>query len=138
MSQCDNMQDERLDAQSVEGKWAVMTRTPLIIALAAAAALAGCNKEDHTIVAGGPDAEADNSRRRYQTAGRASAVDHRQQVLPLRRQQPSLRRLDVGRQRPREEVCGRGRRTLIAAGAAELKGDAKAASITYKGESCKA
>ena len=32
-----------------------MTRTPLlIIALAAAAALAGCNKEDHTIVAGGP------------------------------------------------------------------------------------
>ena len=32
-----------------------MTRTPLILMLAAAAALAGCNKEDHTIVAGGPD-----------------------------------------------------------------------------------
>jgi hypothetical protein len=29
-----------------------MTRTPLIICLAAAAALAGCNKESHTIVAG--------------------------------------------------------------------------------------
>lgn len=32
-----------------------MTRTPLIIMLAAAAALAGCSKENHTIVAGGPD-----------------------------------------------------------------------------------
>ena len=31
-----------------------MTRTPLLITLAAAAALAGCNKENHTIVAGGP------------------------------------------------------------------------------------
>ena len=31
-----------------------MTRTPFILMLAAAAALAGCNKEDHTIVAGGP------------------------------------------------------------------------------------
>ena len=32
-----------------------MTRTPLLITLAAAAALAGCNKESHTIVAGGPE-----------------------------------------------------------------------------------
>ena len=31
-----------------------MTRTPMLIMLAAAAALAGCNKENHTIVAG-PD-----------------------------------------------------------------------------------
>lgn len=31
-----------------------MTRTPLLITLAAAAALAGCNKESHTIVAGDP------------------------------------------------------------------------------------
>ena len=31
-----------------------MTRTPLILALTAAAALAGCNQEDHTITAGGP------------------------------------------------------------------------------------
>jgi hypothetical protein len=31
-----------------------MTRTPLLIALAAAAALAGCNKNDHTIVEGPP------------------------------------------------------------------------------------
>lgn len=31
-----------------------MTRTPMLIILAAAAALAGCNKESHTIVAGPP------------------------------------------------------------------------------------
>jgi hypothetical protein len=35
-----------------------MTRTPLILALGAAAALAGCNKDDHTIVGGsGPGDE---------------------------------------------------------------------------------
>lgn len=37
-----------------------MTRTPFILILAAAAALAGCNKEDHTIVAGGPADEPTN------------------------------------------------------------------------------
>jgi hypothetical protein len=36
-----------------------MTRTPLLLAVAAAAALAGCNKEDHTIVAG-PDGDVAN------------------------------------------------------------------------------
>jgi hypothetical protein len=38
-----------------------MTRTPLLITLAAAAALAGCNKENHTIVAGGPDGTETNA-----------------------------------------------------------------------------
>jgi hypothetical protein len=37
-----------------------MTRTTLIITLAAAAALAGCKPENHTIVAGAPD-EGDNN-----------------------------------------------------------------------------
>ena len=39
-----------------------MTRKPLMLMLAAAAALAGCNKENHTIVAGGEpgDNEATN------------------------------------------------------------------------------
>lgn len=32
-----------------------MTRNLTLIALASVAALAGCNKEDHTIVAGGPE-----------------------------------------------------------------------------------
>lgn len=36
-----------------------MTRNPLLLTLVAAAALAGCNKEDHTIVAG-PDGDTAN------------------------------------------------------------------------------
>ena len=32
-----------------------MTRTPLMLALGVAAALAGCHEENHTIVAGNPD-----------------------------------------------------------------------------------
>lgn len=38
-----------------------MTRTALVLMLAAAAALAGCNKENHTIVAGPPDSGESNS-----------------------------------------------------------------------------
>ena len=38
-----------------------MTRTPLLLALVAAAALAGCNKQDHTIVAGGPEDNNSNA-----------------------------------------------------------------------------
>jgi hypothetical protein len=38
-----------------------MTRTTLIITLAAAAALAGCKPENHTIVAGAPEPDADNT-----------------------------------------------------------------------------
>jgi len=37
-----------------------MTRTDLFFTLAAAAALAGCNKESHTIVAGGPPGDDTN------------------------------------------------------------------------------
>jgi hypothetical protein len=37
-----------------------MTRTPMLIMIAAAAALAGCNKQSHTIVAG-PDVDNDTT-----------------------------------------------------------------------------
>lgn len=38
-----------------------MTRTPMLIMLAAAAALAGCNKENHTIIAGPPGDDTNNT-----------------------------------------------------------------------------
>src|SRR5205814_8903307 len=58
MSRFDNMQAHALDARPARGEGAIMTRTPLlIITLVAAAALAGCNKESHTIVAGGEPAD---------------------------------------------------------------------------------
>jgi hypothetical protein len=55
MSRNDIMQEHALDGYHPvgEGRFS-MTRTPLLISLAAAAALAGCNKENHTIVAGPP------------------------------------------------------------------------------------
>ena len=74
MAQFDNMQACGLTPVRCcsEGR-ETMTRTPLLITLAAAAALAGCNKESHTIVAGRPADE--RYQRRGQCAGRAAAVD---------------------------------------------------------------
>src|SRR5579884_2215212 len=60
MSHNDIWQEHGLDGSPLvsEGRYS-MTRTPLLITLAAAAALAGCNKESHTIVAG-PDTGDNN------------------------------------------------------------------------------
>ena len=56
MSRFDDMQAHALDGSGRYCEGAGMTRTTFLLTLAAAAALAGCNKEDHTIVAG-PDTE---------------------------------------------------------------------------------
>ena len=53
MSRFDNMQARGLTAVVLTAKGQDMTRTPLLLTLAAAAALAGCHK--HTIVAGPPE-----------------------------------------------------------------------------------
>ena len=106
-----------------------MTRPLTIIALAAAAALAGCNNDDHNIVVG-PD--VDDEPMNNVGVG-ASAVDPGQQGLSLQGQQPRLHRLAFGRHRAREEDT-RGSGHAVAAGDASLKGDAKAASITYNGQ----
>ena len=111
-----------------------MTRPLTIIALAAAAALAGCNNEDHNIVAG-PDVGDE-------------PMNNVGVVLPpsiqaskaYRCKDNSLVYIDwlsngsARVKKSREEVGG----TPVAAGDASLKGDAKAASITYNGQSCKA
>jgi len=55
MSRFDNMQARGLTAHLLAAKGQDMTRTPLLLTLAAAAALAGCNKQSHTIVAGPPE-----------------------------------------------------------------------------------
>jgi hypothetical protein len=102
--------------------------------LAAAAALAGCN-ENHTIVAGGPEEGNDTN-----------AATNGPVVLP-----PSISASKTYRcadnklvyvdwmsdgsarvKKTRDEVG-----TTVTPGT-ELKGDAKAGSITYKGQSCKA
>lgn len=59
MSQFDQMQARPLTTVLLAAKGRHMTRTPLLLSLAAAAALAGCNK-GHTIVAGGDEDNAAN------------------------------------------------------------------------------
>jgi hypothetical protein len=102
--------------------------------LAAAAALAGCNKESHTIVAGGPEPGDDN------VAANAAVV------LP-----PSVSASKAYRCKDNKLVyvdwmsdgTARVKKTRDEVGTPvtpgnEVKGDAKAASITYNGQSCKA
>jgi hypothetical protein len=113
-----------------------MTRTPLLIMLAAAAALAGCNKKDHTIVAG-PDTEANET-----NAAAAAPV-----ALPPSIESSKTYRCDDNSvvyvdwmsdgsahvKKKSGEVP-----TVLAAGSPDIKGDAKATTVTYKGQTCKA
>ena len=111
-----------------------MTRTILLISFAAAAALAGCKPENHTIVAGGEP--TDNN----------VAVNADVKLPPSITASKSYRCADnsliyvdwmsdgtANVKKKREEVG-----TPIAAGSPDLKGDSKASSISYKGQSCKA
>ena len=110
-----------------------MTRTLTILTFVAAAALAGCNNEDHNIVAG-PDLDD-------------APVNTADVVLPpsiqaskaYRCKDNSLIYVDwlsdgTARVKKTREEVG----TTLAAGDKSLTGDAKAASITYNGQSCKA
>jgi len=111
-----------------------MTRTQLLLALAATAALAGCgNNDDHTIVAG-PDGDV---------ANQSPAANAPVALPPSIAASKSYRCKDNGLiyidwmsdgtarvKKTREEVG-----TPVTPGA-ELKGDANAKSISYNGQSC--
>jgi len=110
-----------------------MTRTAMLITLVAAAALAGCNKEDHTIVAG-PDEGAAN----------ATANEH-VALPPSISASKSYRCADnkliyvdwmsdgTARVKKSREEAG----TVVTPGT-DLKGDSSAKAITYGGQNCKA
>jgi hypothetical protein len=112
-----------------------MTRTALIITLAAAAALAGCNKDDHTIVAGGADEDNTNVAANGPVAlppSISASKSYRcadNKLIYVDWMSDGSARV----KNTREEVG-----TVVVAGSPDLKGDAKAASINYKGRSCKA
>jgi hypothetical protein len=110
-----------------------MTRISLLITLVATAALAGCNNSDHTIVAGGePDDNTSNA-----------TANANVQLPPSITASKSYRCADNSLiyvdwlsdgtarvKHKRDEVS-----TTISP---EIKGDPKASSITFKGQSCKA
>jgi hypothetical protein len=109
-----------------------MTRK-LLLTFVAAAALAGCNSKDHTIVAGGPD------------DGNVANVPQNVTLPPSITASKSYRCknnkvlyvdwLSDGSANVKPSKDGAG--TPVPAGSADLSGDAKASAITYKGESCK-
>ena len=110
-----------------------MTRTPLIM-LAAAAALAGCDNSDHTIVAGPAGGTDTNA-----VAGAPVTLPPSIQASKSYRCKDNhliyVDWLSDGTARvkqTREEVG-----TTVTPGT-DLTGDGKAATITYKGQSCKA
>jgi len=111
-----------------------MTRTPLFIILAAAAALAGCNNSDHTIVAG-PDTgdTASNAAANGPVAlppsiqASKSYRCHDNQLVYVDWMSDGTARV----KKTREEIG-----TTVTLGT-DLKGDSKASTITYKGQSCK-
>jgi len=112
-----------------------MTRTTLL-ALAAAAALAACNSEDHTIVAGpGADEEREtaNSAPVQLPPSIASSKTYRCKDNSL----VYIDWLSDGTARVKKTQTEVG--TPVAPGdAGPLKGDPQAASVTYNGQSCKA
>ena len=113
-----------------------MTRTPLIIALAATAALAGCNKESHTIVAG-PDDSPDTGANI--ASGPIALPPSITATKTYRCKDNSLVYIDwmsdgTSRVKKSKDDVG----MTLAAGSKELTGTATGSTVTYKGQSCKA
>jgi hypothetical protein len=111
-----------------------MTRTPLLITLAAAAALAGCNSKDHTIVAGGPP--VDDTSVSNEPVALPPAVTASKVYRCANNSIVYVNWMSDGSATVRNKPDASP--TPVAAGSTELKGDANAKSVTYKGESCKA
>jgi hypothetical protein len=128
------MQADALTSPTVVVKGETMTRSRTILALVAAAALAGCNNDDHTIVAGpGADDEPMNN------VG-VVLPPSIQASKAYRCKDNSLLYIDWlsdGTARVKKDRNEVG--TSVTTGEGNpLQGDAKAASITYNGQSCKA
>jgi hypothetical protein len=106
-----------------------MTRTTLLITLAAAAALAGCNSKGQTI--GGDEANAAENATVALPPSITSSKAYRckdNHVVYIDWMSDGTARV----KKTREELGG----TPVTPGT-DLKGDPTAASITYNGQSCK-
>ena len=106
-----------------------MTRIALLISLAAAAALAGCNKESHTITGDSPD---DNIAANAPVALPPSITGSKS----YRCKDNKLIYIDwmsdgTARVKNKREEVG-----TTATPGAELKGDSTAKSVTYNGQAC--
>jgi hypothetical protein len=121
-------------------KRAIMTRTPLLLALAAAAALAGCNKDNsHTIVAG-PDSDAGNQAPADVNLANVQLPPSITASKIYRCKDNSVIYVDWlsdGSARVRKDRNEVG--TSVQVGdAGPIKGTLEASAISYNGQSCKA
>lgn len=107
-----------------------------LLALTAALSLSACNQEDHTIVTGGPVDPMANQ------LANAAPVELPPSILDTKSYRCAdnsviyIDWLSNGAARIKKsarEVGG----TEIAAGSPELTGDAKSATVTYAGKTCK-
>jgi len=111
-----------------------MTRTPLIITLIAAAALAGCNKESHTIVAGGEPTDNTANVTANANVQLPPAITASKSYRCADNSLIYVDWLSDGSARVKKKRAEVG--TPVAAGSPDLKGDANSPSVTYKGQSC--
>ena len=110
-----------------------MTRTPFIITLVAAAALAGCNKESHTIVAGG-DPTDENAAKPAANVQLPPSITASKTYRCADNSLIYIDWMSDGSANVKKKKGETG--TTVPAGSPDLKGDAKSSSITYKGQSC--
>jgi len=113
-----------------------MTRTLFCITLAAAAALAGCNKDDHTIVAGGDPADEPTNAAANTGVQLPPAITASKTYRCADNSLVYIDWLSDGTSKVKQSANDAG--TQLPAGDPSLKGDAHAATVTYKGQSCKA
>ena len=109
-----------------------MTRKLPLLAIVAAAALAGCNKEDHTIVGGPPGDNAEANVGVTLPPAIAASKTYRCKDNSL----IYIDWLSDGSARVKKTQSEVG--TSVPAGSEQLKGAATDTSITYNGQSCKA
>ena len=112
-----------------------MTRTPSLLIIAVAAALAGCG-EDHTIVAGGPVDDQPTNAAANANVQLPPAISASKTYRCKDNSLIYVDWLSDGTSRVKTSANDVG--TSLPAGDPSLSGDAKASTITYKGQSCKA
>jgi hypothetical protein len=134
MAGFDNMQGDGLDGSCYAREGGeIMTRTTTILIFAAAAALAGCGDENHNIVASGPDEGTPTANASIQLPPSITASK------TYRCKDNSLVYIDwLSDSTARVKKSANDGGTVLPAGDPSLAGDAKASTVTYKGQSCKA
>ncbi|RST30333.1 hypothetical protein HMF7854_05470 [Sphingomonas ginkgonis] len=114
-----------------------MIRTPLLLVVAASAALAGCNNSsDHNIVAGGPADPMANELKNAPPVTLPPAITASKSYRCKDNSIVYIDWLNNGAARVKKSKDEAG--TELAAGSSELKGSATDTTVTYKGQSCKA